>query len=344
MRDQLRLLHVVCGFICVLGVGGLLSPAFGQPTAHDHFMCYQVRESRGNICMAGAPNNAGGSCQSESDCGGDDATSWCVKNKFPEDVQANFDDTLNDRIFDIKRPKSLCAPANKNGEDPDAPTKPDHFKGYQVALARTDPKQDRIVGQKNVKVTNQFGSVFVDVKRLDRVLIPTAKSHDTPVDAPAAPNVDHMACYTVTAKKNICEVDPTVRCRTDADCASAGVGGRCSAGFPRGGIRVTVEDQFENRFYDVKRPTRLCRAATKTLPPNGVPEVPNNPEAELLCYQVAVSRVCTVGAAANEGGLCRNEADCGGIQRVTNFCKPRHAKESRLHCEQSVWAGTAGYS
>ena len=138
-------------------------------------------------------------------------------------------------------------------------------------------KLGRHVRQTNIKVENQFGTIFVDTRRPNRLLVPSAKSLIGPVDPPDPASIDHFKCYRVRTRRRICEEDPTVRCRRDADCDT----GTCNLGFPKG-ITVTVDDQFDDtpKVFKVKRPRRLCTPVNK----NGEGII--DPETHLMCYKV----------------------------------------------------------
>ena len=69
---------------------------------------------------------------------------------------------------DVKKPKFLCAPANKNGEDPGAPTHADHLMCYQVKQASL-PKFVKLTG---IFVNNQFGLETLDAKKPALLCVP----------------------------------------------------------------------------------------------------------------------------------------------------------------------------
>jgi hypothetical protein len=127
----------------------------------------------------------------------------------------------------VQRGKRICAPANKNGEDPTAVSEPEHLIAYTIR--QTTP---RFFPQKNVPVTNQFGDLVVTISKPDRVLVPTSKSHaglppPLPQDA-----IDHYKCYRVKY-----------------------------ANFTRS--NVSVETQFGTLDVDIKKPLHLCLPANK---------------------------------------------------------------------------------
>jgi cysteine-rich repeat protein len=110
----------------------------------DHFKCYRVR---------GAPFRKKGIT-----------------------IETQFGPTT----VDIKRPRYLCAPANKNGETPNAETHVPHLMCYDVR-ARTQRSA-------NVFTTNQFGADHYDVVGLRELCVASFQNPGTcgngSVDAP----------------------------------------------------------------------------------------------------------------------------------------------------------------
>jgi hypothetical protein len=153
-------------------------------------------------------------------------------------------DQFGDGTVDVRRPKRICNPANKRNEDPSAPSLPDHLVSYEIR--KTGARFERV---RDVRVTNQFGTIDVDLRRPSRLLVPSAKSLTSPAP-PLGPTIlDHYQCYDLG------------RARTRV-------------------ADVSVVDQFGTLSVDVKRPQSLCVAADK----NG--EGIQDPAAHLLCYQV----------------------------------------------------------
>jgi len=138
----------------------------------------------------------------------------------------SLEDQFGPSTVELKKPKRLCNPADKNGEDPTAPDDPDHLTGYK--MKQTSPKFARVNG---VTVRNQFGTIVVDVVKPDLVLVPSAKSLVGPPPPLAAPVIEHFKCYKVK-------------------------GARVEAS-------VTVRDQFTTQRLDVKKPLKLCVPADK---------------------------------------------------------------------------------
>jgi hypothetical protein len=138
------------------------------------------------------------------------------------------------------RGKRFCAPASKNDEDPDAVSAPDHLTGYTIK--QTTPRFARV---RDVPVTNQFGTIEVDLVRPDYLLVPTGKSHVGPLPSYTA-GVDHYKCYKARG-----------RFRTGP---------------------VAIEDQFGSIVGFIKRAVRLC------VPVDKNDEGVIDPITSVLCY------------------------------------------------------------
>jgi hypothetical protein len=91
----------------------------------------------------------------------------------------------------LREADRLCAPTNKNGEDPAAPGRPEHLTGYEfVNVAPNLPEPN------DVQVANQFGTYTVDVRNPQRLLVPTAKTLVAPPPPPlAAGAIRHFLCH-----------------------------------------------------------------------------------------------------------------------------------------------------
>ncbi len=140
----------------------------------------------------------------------------------------SLDDDFGTNTVEVRRPKLLCAPVNKNDEDPSAPGDAEHLVGYEIR--RDGRRFERFTEE---VVQDQFGVLVLDLQRPERLLVPSAKSLTdpaTPLTAP--PVVDHYKCYRVRGDR------------------------RRVAG-------VTVEDQFGTGVTDVKKPLRLCLPVDK---------------------------------------------------------------------------------
>jgi hypothetical protein len=194
----------------------------------DHFLCYSAKTTKGTP-------------------------------KFGP-LNVTLKDQFDEGAFSVKKPVSLCNPADKNNEGINDPNT--HLKGYQIL---PETVHVRVTG---IIVKNQFhpGGLSFDTIKPDRLLVPTAKCIDDPPGScpPTLPvpdsEVDHYKCYTVHVTR-----------RTPQ--------------FPKG-IQATVVDQFNQpKLYDIKKPTRLCTPVLDKEHPPGTHTLAKNPDVHLMCYQ-----------------------------------------------------------
>jgi hypothetical protein len=152
--------------------------------------------------------------------------------------------------FDVKKPKALCIPADKRGEGiVDDVT---HLKSYQLkSSTKTGP-------QSSIRVVNQFGETLVDTGKTDRLLIPTSKSLTASPQEPPPSQVDHYKCYRTSIPKGQPRFRPIPQ--------------------------VLVTDQFDSKYFDLKKPKHLCTPVSK----NGEPI--KKPSGHLLCYPATLSK------------------------------------------------------
>lgn len=172
-----------------------------------------------------------------------------------------IDVTLVDRFgtttVGVADPRRVCNPANVAGNDPTAPDHEGHLLGYRIKrsgpIVQLPRRQD---------ITNQFGTVTVDLVRPELLLVPSAKSLTGPPPPLDPVTVDHFQCYRIT------------RARTRVK------------GLP-------VVDQLGSLNVDVKRPRRLCVPVDK----NGETPGAGQHAAVLTCYdsRVASSSLPFVG-------------------------------------------------
>jgi cysteine-rich repeat protein len=107
----------------------------------DHFECYKVSVT------SGAP-------------------------KFVPVPGVTVQDQFGSMTVDVKKPKCLCTPVDKNGEDPTAPSHPEHLMCYQVK--QVDPVP--FVKLTGIFVNNQFGPETLDVKKPALLCVPALKN------------------------------------------------------------------------------------------------------------------------------------------------------------------------
>jgi hypothetical protein len=191
--------------------------ATATPEPLNHFLCYESHQ---------APLNRAG-----------------------VSLVGEFDPPETTSTVTVRRAKRLCAPANKNGEDPTAPNDPAHLTSYTIHQSPpyfVRPTYVRVVPDNPI-----LDRVTVKLARPDRLLVPTSKNVGTQGPPPLAAPIDHYKCYRVKG-------------------ARQRVGG------------VTVETQFDGGPVTVaiKRPLHLCVPADKN--DEGIVD----PSHYLMCYQV----------------------------------------------------------
>ena len=225
------------------------SPTGGAtPNALDRFHCYGVR----------APRAAPG-------------------------VDVTLVDRFGATTVGVADPRRVCNPANVANQDPSAPTHPGHLLGYRIK--RSGPI---VPLPKRQEITNQFGTITVDLTRPELLLVPSAKSLIGPPPPLDPETVDHFQCYRIT------------RARTRVK------------GIP-------VVDQLGDLIVDVKRPRRLCMPVNKN---NEAPDAPQHASV-LTCYdsRPATSSLPFVGPTqlfvANQFGEARLER-----LRPSELCVP----------------------
>jgi hypothetical protein len=112
-------------------------PPLAGPTV-DHFQCYKAKRSRG------AP-------------------------KFVKIPGVTGVDQFGSYSVDLLRPRYLCAPANKNNEDPTAPSHPEHLLCYKS-------RNNTPFAQRSAFVTDQFGSTSLLLHRRIELCVPSLKN------------------------------------------------------------------------------------------------------------------------------------------------------------------------
>ncbi|HEV7733588.1 MAG TPA: hypothetical protein VGR62_15585, partial [Candidatus Binatia bacterium] len=162
------------------------------------------------------------------------------------DLPVTLSDRFGTRSVTVRSPLDLCAPANRNGEDPEAASSPDFLTSYR--LSNSGPQQ-----VSGVTAENQFGSVALNVRSPKVLMVPSAVSQTAPPASPDGAFLNHFTCYDV-------------RLATAASAPDPGT--------------VTVQTAFETVQVQVRKPTRLCVPTSK----NGEPIVASSPE-NLLCYK-----------------------------------------------------------
>lgn len=111
-------------------------------------------------------------------------------------VDPLFTDTVT-----VRRYLDLCAPVDKNGENPGAPFDPTHL--VHVKIEEVD-WPGKVPG---VTVLNQMGTFVVDVGVPESMLVPALKTlvPDPPPVPPAPTDINHYVCHKVPDKKVVYE-------------------------------------------------------------------------------------------------------------------------------------------
>jgi hypothetical protein len=154
------------------GTGG--APVLGANTV-DHFKCYRAKVP---VAPVGSP-------------------------PFPTFTrrQVTVQDQFGTRVIDVRRPTRVCNPADKNGEDPTAPTHDGHLVCYQAKLARTEVRQPEFV-KTAVSTRNQFGNEVLSLTKLEDLCVPSL-SEATIVPATPTPTRTTTPTPTKTASPTL---------------------------------------------------------------------------------------------------------------------------------------------
>lgn len=205
------------------GAGLPFDPTVINVTPIDPFFCYVVKTSKGAA-------------------------------KFATVGGVTLADDLTSSTVDVKKLRELCAPADVDGGA--AGDRATHLVAYDVKTAKGAAKHEPRTG---LVVTDALGTLTVDTKNLETLLVRSAKDLTSPPAPPAAGLVDHFACYSVKITKG-------------------------AAKLPKG-LRVSVGDQFTapTAVYDVKKLRRLCLPVSV----NGAPTA--QPATALACYQTKLA-------------------------------------------------------
>ncbi|HZR83412.1 MAG TPA: Ig domain-containing protein [Candidatus Binatia bacterium] len=226
-------------------------------------LCSDPVKPAGTACEDGDACTVNDRCDANGSCvgaiGGCDhflcytAMTTPQTTKFTAVPGVSLVDALATRSVDVDRATQLCAPADKNGEDPTAQTHPDHLMAYHFKTA----KAAKVVG---IGVTNQFGTLRLDASAPARLLVPAAKSLAAAPSAPVAPTIDHFECYKA----------------------------RKSMGEPKFAkiTGVAVTDQLGSYTVDLTAPTQLCNPASK----NGESPGAETHAGHLLCYKAVLAK------------------------------------------------------
>jgi hypothetical protein len=128
------------------GAGG--APPLGA-TPLDHFACYDATVAKAPRGEPPLP-------------------------EFTEVRVAVADGFGETRLYDLTKPTKLCNPADKNGEDPSAPSHPGLLVCYRGTLAKTKPAQPGFANHV-LSTRNQFGDEVLKVTAATELCLPSVR-------------------------------------------------------------------------------------------------------------------------------------------------------------------------
>ncbi len=212
-------------------------------------------------------------------------------------------DVFRTASYNVVAPRAVALPAGTNGVAADDPRT--HLADLAIIRASSTPLFDR---KRDVEVIGQCTDLLVTIKSPISLMVPTGMDMGDPAIAPDpnGHNVDHFLCYRVRAQRRQADGTKVAKRRR---------------------VQVVVEDQLQNRRYDLKRIRRLCMPTSV----QGDPEAPatmlsgdnagqtksiaavtvGNPDDSLACFKAETARRsipqsrCGCDAAADP--RCRGE-------------------------------------
>lgn len=98
--------------------------------------------------------------------------------------------------YELKKAKKLFNPVDKNNEGIES--EESHLVGYDLKKIKGEPK---FKGMKNIQVTNQFGDLTVDIKKVKGLLVPSAKDHFEIPDELDSIVINSFKCYDAKISK-----------------------------------------------------------------------------------------------------------------------------------------------
>ncbi|MFQ5515458.1 MAG: hypothetical protein ACE5FG_13625 [Myxococcota bacterium] len=212
-------------------------------TCPGHFQCYKIRE-RADVCR----DDVAQSCSTDADCAGDGCQTKFPAGQLSPPLEDEFEGPLS---AEVSKPRDLCLAVRRDGSSIDDPTL--SLMAYRIKSVGPRHTPRFVIYSDSLTA----GIKIVETKKEFLLLPPTAFSLSGPASAPTTP-FDAYKCYLVRDAKKRCSGDPTIRCKSDAACASAAAGS-CYVGFPKG-VRVSLTgDPFEDApKVGVKRPRYFC--------------------------------------------------------------------------------------
>ncbi len=150
--------------------------------------------------------------------------------------------------YDVKKLKKLYNPVAKNGEP--IANNISHLVSYDIKKSHGEPK---FKGIKNILVTNQFGELTVDIKKVKVLLVPSSKDHFAVPDPLDPIEINHFKCYDAKVSKHTPKFEKR---------------------------NVDLVDQFGSLTMEVKKQKMLCSPVDKN--DEGIV----NDENYVMCYDL----------------------------------------------------------
>jgi len=155
--------------------------------------------------------------------------------------------------YNVVKPIKMYNPAKKNKEP--IQDKVTHLKAYKITGVNPNAQ--------NLLLFNQFEIIEVELKRVNSLLVPTAKSHDGPTDPLTDEPVDHFKCYKI----NIIE--------------------RVQDGLVSKKVRIVDKNFEEIRIVKVIGKPIFCTPVAKfDLSTEQLLSTIKNPDQHMTCYKV----------------------------------------------------------
>lgn len=176
-------------------------------------------------------------------------TCYKVPYSFVRPPAVVLQDRFGSVAFDLSRAKYLCPPTDKQSEDPDAPSYPEHLTYYD----QTKQIGPGIFIPSTLTLVDQFhpGGFTALPLAGSHLLVPTLKSLSAVPTLPTSFATDHFHCYKARF-----------------------------GGIPTFVPGVTLIDQFGHTIAKVLKPRHLCVPVNKN---NEDPTAPAHPDL-LVCY------------------------------------------------------------
>ncbi len=153
---------ICCSTAALMVSGLILGPILvGEAQAQniDHYQCYKAKELK-RVCQEDLTTK----CKTDADC-----QTNCLQKFTSRNV--SLLDQFGSASSEVKKPKSLCAPANKNPQGPAPQDLALHYKRYQI-------KGGPSVKGLRVLARDQFGDHVIELTREDSLYVPALTQRD----------------------------------------------------------------------------------------------------------------------------------------------------------------------